>query len=299
MRHFSLRLSLKFILRRIFRFYPLHIITMIASIPITNSLYRPDGYTVLLYNIFMVQSFIPDWQINFSFNAVSWALSNLLFFSILFPLFMPVLHFLRITSKRNSLAMLIFLFVTMGLLVWSQLPFDPIGQYTHWILYIFPYTRCIDFFFGVLLYFYLKPAISSSKGSKIQATLPEIGTLAFLLISILISNYIPRHFLYSLLFLPVSALIIAVFSKEKGFISNFLRLPFFQLLGDIAFPFYMVHLIVLIYIAKSTFVWYVPESVLLIAGVVISLTISILYVFLSTFFKLTPNQKFSKFPISG
>ena len=74
-----------FLLRRLFKFYPLHLLCLLAIIVIRRNTMTGDDYLAVLPNLFLVQSWIPVQEYYFSCNAVSWYLSDLLLFLLLFP----------------------------------------------------------------------------------------------------------------------------------------------------------------------------------------------------------------------
>lgn len=80
-RNFSTR---QFMLRRIFKLYPLHLICLAAFI-LLNPSYLGSHIPETISNIMLLQSWIPLPEYYFSGNAVGWCLADFLFMYILFP----------------------------------------------------------------------------------------------------------------------------------------------------------------------------------------------------------------------
>lgn len=78
-----------YVKRKIGKIYPLHLATLIISIPLSVSLFRESGalkyFAKLIVNALMLQSWIPIESVYFSFNAVSWYLSLVILFAVVSP----------------------------------------------------------------------------------------------------------------------------------------------------------------------------------------------------------------------
>ncbi|GAF03935.1 acyltransferase family protein [Saccharicrinis fermentans] len=73
----------KFYLARFARIFPLHILTLIISIPLSYGIFMEDRsiwLSQLVTNLPLMQSYIPVKSIYFSFNAPSWSISDEMFF---------------------------------------------------------------------------------------------------------------------------------------------------------------------------------------------------------------------------
>lgn len=103
---YTIRASYSFATKRIKKLYRLHILTLLAIIPydlysISTSEIIKFGvweYIVkVISNIFLLQSWIPNEEIYFSCNGVSWYLSVMIFIYLLFPLILK-----RIKKLKSS-----------------------------------------------------------------------------------------------------------------------------------------------------------------------------------------------------
>jgi peptidoglycan/LPS O-acetylase OafA/YrhL len=135
-----------FYIARIARVFPLHLLTFIIAIPVAFY-FSINFFAKAGLNLFLLQSFIPYQPIYFSMNAVSWSISDEMFFYLLFPFLLPLLS--AILSKRKTASFfLLGLVVAMVFMLNFVLP----EQYKHPFLYISPIIRLVDFTIGILLY---------------------------------------------------------------------------------------------------------------------------------------------------
>ncbi len=78
-----------FYIARFAKIYPVHLLMLCISIPHTildeQRFHLGHIYQRAVANIFLVQSYIPKVEYYFTFNAVSWSLSNEVFFYLFFP----------------------------------------------------------------------------------------------------------------------------------------------------------------------------------------------------------------------
>ena len=141
----------QFVTRRCIKFYPLHCLCLLLSLPLVLMEFRWYQIPVFFVNASLFQSWIPFPQIYFSFNAVSWYLADTMFFALAFPF--VTRWILRANTRGHILVafLLILLYLSVAILVPQQMH--------HAILYINPFIRFPDFLFGMyiaLLYLRLK-----------------------------------------------------------------------------------------------------------------------------------------------
>lgn len=242
-----------FYVARFAKIYPLHVLTFLMAFPVVLKS-QVDGVpnTILkgFINVFLLQSYFPDPKIFFSFNTVSWSLSNEMFFYILFPFIIYGLgKFLKVTNNTRLIFLLVFTW-SIVLFVFSTVKNVTIDD---WVLYIFPISRVFDFFVGVLLaLIFINKSKNRVKINCLQFSILEISTLVLLLISILYSPNINQSLRFSIYFLPFISFLIYVYSFQKGIVSKILSNKFLLFLGEISFSFYMIHLLTIIYVSKIT-----------------------------------------------
>lgn len=91
---------------RIARIYPMHIFTFILAIPLiiyADKEFFNNGVFYIEHaipNIFLIQNFIPDYSFNHAFNAPSWAISNEMFFYLMFPLIIFIIGIKGLNSCK-------------------------------------------------------------------------------------------------------------------------------------------------------------------------------------------------------
>lgn len=231
-----------YMIKRGARIYPLHFLCFLVALVLAYK--NIDGFYLLklLPNLLLLQSWIPIQGIYFSGNAVSWCLSDLVFFYAIFPLL--VRSFFNSTLK-HSLKFASVLFISY----WLIFPFIPEEKGHAW-LYISPAFRLLDFVLGILLYSVYRYLYSTGKGKWLctrsfgQKSLLEILAVIFLVFVICIFPLIPEKFYYaSYYWLPVSLLILlfSLFNISGGVISRFLNQKWMVYLGNISFSIYMIH----------------------------------------------------------
>ena len=133
-----------YLTRRCIKFYPMHWIALIANIPyVLMGTLHWSLIPLFFLNAALLQTLVPIKEGYFSYNAVSWFLADILFFTMVFP---SVYRFIIETNTKNRLLIALAIAGLYMLLVL----FVP-EKYHHAILYISPFIRIIDFVFGICL----------------------------------------------------------------------------------------------------------------------------------------------------
>lgn len=227
----------EFWLARFARIYPLHILAMLLAMPIffLNFSYQPKQLAIMIgTDLTLTQTYIPDPQYYFSFNAPSWSLSDEAFFYALFP------FLIKKSLSKWKLASLLTIPLLMVIIHDFKVP----ELYSHhdWFFNILPLTRVIDFSVGIYLYELYKKIdyITERQASKL-----EVSAVVFFILFYLFHNYIPLDARRSVFYWPPMAFLILTFALQRGAISRFLSKPFFILLGQISFAFYLIHMTIM------------------------------------------------------
>ena len=209
-----------FLQKRLRKIYPLHLFCFIWAVVI----YRYFSVGTASTNLLLVQSWVPDSSFYFSYNAVSWFLSDVFFFYLLFP-------FLIARLVRSVTGISVVAVITVGYI--AALSFIPAGYLTA-ISYICPATRLLDFVLGMLLWRVydsqavksLKSKLASAKFGFAISSLLEFLVVIALVVSILAYSNISECYALAVYWWPVMALIILVFSltdRCNGLIGNVLQ----------------------------------------------------------------------------
>lgn len=210
----------QYILRRVFRIVPLHWLCLCVSVLLIwhAGMLKTVSLSDFAVNMFLLQSYVPSLHIYYSFNSLSWFLSSLFLFYILFPYL----------YRKRSYAWLLFVAYAILIFVVPQ-------KYTMWTFYICPLVRLADCLLGMYL------AILCER--KIQSHTYTSDYIVVLLITfqIIISQMIPIEIsLHACVYWPLYVLIfVLVGTKQdsRGFLSN----NYLSTLGSYVFEIYLVH----------------------------------------------------------
>ncbi|RTY60029.1 acyltransferase [Pantoea sp. YU22] len=250
--------SIRFIVARIARIWPLHVACLLMVLCIFPSPWGYPGESVawlkILANLFLMHAWIPYAKYFFSFNGPSWSISVELFFYVLFP-------FLLYRFKKNWHFKLILAFITGLAVVMAvqkmALPMlhygDPLMGPNQWASGTLPLVRLTEFLTGILACaFWLrikKKVVDNSylfTCLEVASLLLGLFTLCWFphIISISFDGYVLGSWLTRTLAAPMFATIIAVFAFGRGAPSKFIGCRWMVLLGEASFSLYMTHEIV-------------------------------------------------------
>lgn len=130
--------------KRYRKFFPIHITTSVLSLPLVYRSFMTDGAVKqgvkLVLNVLCQQSWIPITGVYYSFNAVSWYLSIVLYNTIVFCVLKNMKH------RRWYLPATVVAIIGWNV-AWLNLPYGN----THWLLYIFPMARCLEFLLAIFV----------------------------------------------------------------------------------------------------------------------------------------------------
>lgn len=216
---------------------------------------------------FFIQSWIPNSEIYFSLNPPSWSISTELFFYLaFFPL--VLLASRRIIPLFISLLALVF-FSAVAWTVFAR-DLDPIwgnSTFSHWLFYIFPVFRALEFIVGILIHRIW------TTGLRFRFLRP--GFVYLLLgVTMVFGSAVPEAFRMSLYYLPAAALLVYSHAQTEKPTQNKLLAATLRELGNASYSFYMIHFIVLHHISFSGLNFVGPDAKnLLISAVIFSAAI--------------------------
>jgi len=227
---------------RFARIYPLHLLTLLLSLPLVFSEFFQNKIKFLtnfIINLTLTQSYFPQRTVHYAFNGPSWSISDEAFFYLVFPLvifvfFKPIQNFYR-------LLFLAIIIVVTGLFVLPE-------NWHHFVFYIFPPVRFVDFMIGMGLY-NLYVYVRQHKPSVHMARWEWFSILLFG-VFFYFHEQIPVGFRYSAYYWLPMSLIIFVFAFQQGQISKFLSNKYLFIAGEISYGFYMFHQLVIRYFLK-------------------------------------------------
>ena len=244
-----------FLKRRVARLWPLHFACLLICVATIR--YLNLDFWIVVSNLFLVQSWIPDFLYVFGLNNVSWSISTELFFCFAFPL-------LVMGGFRGFLWRYGFLILgTLGCLIllhfakefqWADRPTITMTVQTN------PLIRLFEFATGILAA-YLFTRLPQRTGSGVAiGTAREVGALGlviawwvvfykFKILKIAYFTPLVGNTLGTWIWFcsaaPLCGLLVYTFARSNGLISKCMASPAMVHLGEISFAFYMIHAIVM------------------------------------------------------
>lgn len=233
-----------FIRRRLWRVYPSHIICLFAAAVVMPWVLVP--IKDFIPSIFLIQSWFADRSIYFGGNGVAWFLSDILFFYLLFP---PLCRLAANIARKGRITVTLILIVGIYSLTAAGIPADKVNRW----LYVFPPSRIIDCFFGIILYQLYLRTDKTAKPRRSRAGILETGTLLLVAAAYPLYSLVPPQVRTASLFWLPSAAVIMAFSlteNNAGPIGRFLQTRVMQRLGALSFEIFLVHMICILGIGR-------------------------------------------------
>lgn len=228
-----------FLRRRLVRIYPGHLVTMLICL-----LGMGAALWQVLPNIFLVQSWVPRYEVWAALNGSTWSLACEIPFYLLFPFILRWVN--KIAPSRlwwwvGGIVATVFVVSTISNFLvpnTPQFPFSsPIGMTQFWMVYTAPPTRMLDFVLGMIMCRIIKT------GRWINLGL--VPAIAIYLVAGAVGLLLP--FTYELAFveiLPAALLVTAAAATDVHNRRSLLRGRIWAKLGDMSYSFYLVHGIV-------------------------------------------------------
>ena len=237
----------RFILKRAIKFYPLHWMCLIATLPTLLIHPLAWGKAIGLFgiNAALLQSWIPVESVYFSYNAVSWYLCDTMFFTIMFP---ALCRIITSTSKKGKAAIATAIAGLYAVVV----ALIPTKMY-HPILYICPLIRLTDFVLGIYLALAFMALKEKSKPVRISSFALQVISILLIVFLVIESCYLSDNArLIAPLYWPlVGALILSVsLSDAYGGGRGWLENKWLFRLGKLSFVIYMVHQVIMRYLTN-------------------------------------------------
>lgn len=231
-----------FWIARIARIYPLHLLTLLYSLPIFfTDLFKAPFFWISSFvaNLFLLQSFVPDQDVYFGFNAVSWSISNELFYYLMFPVLLIVIY-----KIPKSIYLFLFLFLLIPIAIY----FTP-RNIQVFLYSVNPVIRVSDFILGMLLFkVYELKLFSRFFRTSCSATIAELSAILLFILFFSFHLQVPVGFRFATYYWLPMICIIYAFAHQTGFFSRLLSFKWLVFLGEISFSFYMFHALTMRYI---------------------------------------------------
>ena len=240
----------KYLALRVARIAPLHWLTGLPFAIWALASLGASSLPVSLVNLALLQSWVPSEHWYFSLNEPSWSLSDELFFYTLFAglAFLPMRRLAGLSALLlvGNTAMVAWLAIHGQAAITQALPDgDTAMTRSHWLTYIAPLPRLLDFVVGMLVY---RLPTFQHRGQGLPsgwATVLEAGVIALLLGAMVAYPLlgVPDVWRMQLAYLPLMALMIWVFGAGRGALSRYLAGRATRvLLGNATFALYWIHL---------------------------------------------------------
>jgi peptidoglycan/LPS O-acetylase OafA/YrhL len=242
----------KFIRARLARIYPTYLLGLGLMLLIAPPRHLLTDFQILSLNLAMVQSWLPCRVFFMFFNAPAWSVSSDFTLYLLFPFL--IANFARSWKIKLSLAFALFTFLCFfGNIVQGVSSNTYYELCPDWFSYISPLSRMFEFTLGMCAgTLFLKhrqhPGMSRTFTSKWEICLLVACGLFFF--SPYLLTLIPGHDRFSppltqwataACCAPLHALVIYVFARQTGALSNFFASKQLIFLGNLSMPVYLLH----------------------------------------------------------
>lgn len=226
-----------YLLRRLFKFYPLHLLCLLIVVAARRNTMEAADYYTLIPNLLLVQSWIPVESFYFSGNAVSWYLSDLMFFLLLFP-------FMYKAIGRMSGRTLLRLVTTLLAVYVCYMVFIQTDNLNYW-LYVFPPVRLLDFIWGMVLWrcYELYPQVGRLKHPS-WAELLLVAAVVLTIVTYPLDERWHVAFIHWLVMVPVLWFFMQG-DNCGGIVSRFLKTRTMVWLGGLTLDTYLLHQIII------------------------------------------------------
>ena len=263
----------KQITKTIKKVYPLHLLTFLIAIPFSiKELIKPsiNAWIKFFINLSLIQSWIPKSSVYFSYNAVSWYLSTYLFLMLVSPFVVKYL-------KKINTSFIVGLLLSILSIQFALVTLSGDYSWAHWIIYICPITRALDFVLGGGIAILIKRMNIQKRLCYLLLFSGVIVAIVLLLITT--KNVVGNAFLAVVWLLPTYAIIIGLFGTEQEPISRVIfQNKYVLFLGAISLELFLVHQLVIRYvIAFARRIDVMSSFVYLIAFIITILTAKLLY----------------------
>jgi peptidoglycan/LPS O-acetylase OafA/YrhL len=233
----GLRSYVRFLVRRIARIYPLHLLTLlIFAVLALVGISGPTSHASwldFLHNLLLVQAWgVTD---HLSFNSPAWSISAELFCYVLFPLFM------LLAGRVSPLMLAIIVALCYGILAHAHLPIWQERSQMYGATFDFGMLRALPSFLnGILL------TVLFGLSSDYRRKPVAFAGIALFAGSVLILNLYAKPDLAIILF---SLAILVTATGESAF-ARFPGSDWLGRLGNTSYAIYMVHEVLLILLFK-------------------------------------------------
>ena len=246
--------SLRFSMKKLWKLYPLHVLTMLPILALDIYMRPSTGLTAgyiaaeTAANLLLVQAWMPKYA--FSLNGVAWYLSVSALLYFIFPYILACIRAYR--SRRTAGAACVALFaVQIGLCALAA-PLEQalygadMAGFASWFGYIFPPVRAVDFAVGCNLGYIFLTRRSGEGESRRASAAMTLGAAVLLAAAMRIftsgHGFLAREeFSTAVIWLPFAAVTVYLFALGTGLVPRLLTNRVTVFLGNISAWFYLIH----------------------------------------------------------
>jgi len=229
--------------RRIRRFWPVYA----ALLPVAVIL-NPCGVLDFLKCAFLVQSYFGEAKTAMLLNWPTWFLSSIMLSYLLSPILVRAARSLGRYAPWGLL--LLWVAELWWAFVWRGTTATVSDPGYYWV-YICPIARLVDFAAGVLLGVGYARRRNPVGASGRMATMCECAAVGLALLSMSCCGRVSVSFVGSAIWLPASVAVVWVFARCEGPVAGCCRSSWLMWLGRRSFELYVVHRMVLLFVAKA------------------------------------------------
>ncbi len=229
---FSFSLYRTFLIKRIARIYPLHLLVLIGYLLIPLSYFLtdrviPEGEKYSLVNYLMQLGLVNNWGVSdkLSWNIPAWSISTEWAAYICFPIIIALLN----RVKTNYIPFLLMTINGVVFFIFLLYGYDSLGQDIQGLGLI----RCLlEFFMGAMICKYTQTYSYSNRASYLFLI------LSFLSILLIVFNIISEIVFGSIV---MALSLIAFVNLNESAVATWLRVKPLMLLGEISYSIYLTH----------------------------------------------------------
>jgi peptidoglycan/LPS O-acetylase OafA/YrhL len=250
----------KFFIARFARIWPAQTLVLIVALALLPSwslgAHGPKLVGMVASELFMVQSYIPDWRYYLALNSPAWSISTEFFFYAAFPFL--IFNWSKTWIPKLCVAALLTALSISGAHYVSTLPFTyDHKQLTNYLVYINPAARMLEFVLGMCTAYAFKNVRSSFASNTKAIAAIQAGSVMLVALALVTTPFSPQELSKPIPSALASwidgsggciafACLIFSMAFSQGFVSRALSHPFLVLLGEISYSIYLLHWILLV-----------------------------------------------------
>lgn len=249
--------SKEFVLKKLRKFYPLHIVAIILSVILYSYIYlRSNGFEIkgladifikAIVNALFLQVYIPirEWYFN-PIHGVGWFLSTIVFcyaFS-----FVGLAITRKAKEKKKSILMYVLI---LALFVFFTQIFAG-SKLEGFFLYVFPPVRYLEYLLAMIIGYNYEEDFCFFKSRYMASALEVFAVMIFVTNHMLIKQgFYDAHANLKYISIHICSIVLVyVFAKEKGIVSGILNNKGLVYIGDISFYIYIMHHVIIKYVCQ-------------------------------------------------